>query len=171
MFHNTTFLPYKRAKPFSIWKAFHSHHVVVRFNRHRNFQCCDLRCWNNLEACFQYLEVCASYSILITVRNKVVKVMFLHVSVCPQGGVPGQVPPWDQVHPLGPGTPCRYQVHPPLGPGTPPGTRYIPPGPGTPPRRRLLLRTVRILLECIIVVKLSQGLLSFCLIHRQKISF
>ena len=88
---------------------------------------------------------------------------------------PGTPPtPWDQVHPLGPGVPprTRYtsqdQVHP---PGTrytlPPGTRYTPPGPGTsqswtrythpwdqvhPPSRRLLLRTVRILLECILVV-------------------
>ena len=34
------------------------------------------------------------------------------------GGVPDQVPPRDQVHPP--------------GPGTPPGARY-PPGPGTPP--------------------------------------
>ena len=57
--------------------------------------------------------------------------------------------PRDQVHPPGPGTPP--------GLGTPPRTRYSPPdqvhplGPGTPPRRRLLLRTVRILLECILV--------------------
>ena len=61
---------------------------------------------------------------IVTVRNEVAKVMFLHVSVCPRGGeVPGQVPP-DQVHPgtrytsLGPGIPLD-QV-PPLGPGTPP---------------------------------------------------
>ena len=77
------------------------------------------------------------------------KVIFLHLSVSHsvhRGGVPGQVLPWDQVHPhpLGPGTPpdqvhppgTRYttpldqvhprdQVHPP-GPGTPPGTRYTP---------------------------------------------
>ena len=84
------------------------------------------------------------------------------------GRVPGQVPsgtrypPWDQVNPLGPGTPPRTrtrhtpqgpgtppqdqdQVHPPEpGPGTPPGirytpgtrTRYTPLGPGTPPRTR-----------------------------------
>ena len=63
---------------------------------------------------------------------------------CSRGGVPGQVPPQDQVHP-----PTRYipqdQVHPqtrytPLGLGTPPGagtplwTRYTPLGPGTFPR-------------------------------------
>ena len=100
-------------------------------------------------------------TVVITVRNKVVKVMFLQACVCPQGGVP------DQVHPPGPGTPLdqvhpsrtRYtpwdqvqlppdqvhphhtqdQVHPPwtrctpLGPGAPPGTRYTPLGPGTPP--------------------------------------
>ena len=48
-------------------------------------------------------------------QTKFAKVMFLHVSVCPQG-VPGQVPPWEstprgQVHPPG-------QVHP----------RQVPPG-------------------------------------------
>ena len=62
--------------------------------------------------------------------------------------------PPDQVHALGPGTLPK--------PGTSPGTRYPPdqvppwnqvhpPGPDTPPCRRLLLRTVRILLECILV--------------------
>ena len=83
--------------------------------------------------------------------------------VHPQG--PGTPPrtrytPWDQVHPPGPGTPPQNQVPPtpwdqvhPPGPDTtprdqvhPPGTQYTP-----PPRRRLLLRTVRILLECILV--------------------
>ena len=84
--------------------------------------------------------------------------MFLHVSVCPQGGVPGQVPPtcetrsggstwagtpWDQVHPPTPGT--RYPwVHgrvpgqvPPVTRNTPhpwyqvpPMTRYTPYSPG-----------------------------------------
>ena len=47
-----------------------------------------------------------------------------------------------------------HQDQAPPGPGTPPGAD--PPGPGTPPgsrpaSRRLLLRTVRILLECILV--------------------
>ena len=52
--------------------------------------------------------------------------MFLHVSVIlSTEGVPGQVPPWDQVHP-GPGTPPWDQVHTSPRPGT-------PPGPGTPP--------------------------------------
>ena len=52
----------------------------------------------------RYRKYC--FSGIVTVRNEVAKVMFLHVSVCPQGGgVPGQVPPRDQVHPLGPGTP------------------------------------------------------------------
>ena len=55
------------------------------------------------------------------------------------GGVPGLVPPWDQVHT-------------PLGPGTP------PPKEGTPPREQCMLgdtgnkRAVRILLECILVL-------------------
>ena len=87
--------------------------------------------------------------------------MFLHLSVShsvhrgeylgryPQAGIPpGRYTP-RQVHlPLtGPGTPTsRYT---PLGPGTPPS----PLGRGTPPeQRRLLLRTVPILLECILVL-------------------
>ena len=73
--------------------------------------------------------------------------------------------PRDQVHPPGtrytnpPGT--RYtpqdQVHPPTRHRHPPGTRYTPPTPGTPqnqvhpPEIRPLLRTVRILRECILV--------------------
>ena len=88
---------------------------------------------------------------------------------------PGADIPLDQVHPPGPDTPpgTRYthpqsrhppdQVHPPgtrynsqnqvhLPEQTPPGTRYTPPTePGTPPEIRPLLRTVRILLECILV--------------------
>ena len=87
---------------------------------------------------------------------------------------PGPGTPPDQVHPPGPGTP-QDQVH-------PPGTRYTPPGrytpwgqvhppdqvpplgpgtlprPGTPPQEQCMLgdkgnkRTVRILLECILLV-------------------
>ena len=101
------------------------------------------------------------------------KVIFLHLSVIlfTGGGVPGQVPLWDQVHPhdqvhpLGPGTPSPWdQVPPgtryplPLGPGTPPGTRYInPPQTRYIPRELCMLgdtgnmRPVRILLECILV--------------------
>ena len=52
-------------------------------------------------------------------------------------------------------TPSPRTRHPPR-PGTPPPEQTPPPGPGTPPgsrpaSRRLLLRTVRILLECILV--------------------
>ena len=102
-------------------------------------------------------------------------------SFCSQGGLPqctlgyhhppGAYTPgpgtrWDQAplqtrHPPRPGTPrtrtpCSGPGTPCLGPGTPPRTRHPryqahPPGPGTPPSRRLLLRTVRILLECILV--------------------
>ena len=70
---------------------------------------------------------------VITVRNEVAKVMFSQVSVCPQGrgcllwGVPG----------LGRG----------LFPGGCPSMHW------TPPRERRPLRTVRILLECILVHK------------------
>ena len=57
-----------------------------------------------------------------------------------------------QVHPPAPGTPPRPGTHTPPGPGTYPAGSGTPPGPGTPPpSRRLLLRTVRILLECILV--------------------
>ena len=82
---------------------------------------------------------------LVTVRNEVAKVMFLQACVCPQGGeyLTRYTPPVDQVHPPVDQvhTPPWDQVHP-LGPGTPPGTRYTPlgpctlPGPGTPPRTR-----------------------------------
>ena len=73
--------------------------------------------------------------------------MFLHVCVCPQGGVPGQV------HPL------PRQVHTPQAGTSPAGTppdRYIP-WAGTPPPEQCMLgdegnkQVVRILLECILV--------------------
>ena len=91
--------------------------------------------------------------IIVTVCNEVAKVMFLTcLSFCPQGGSTWAGPP-RQVPPAGAGAPPR-QVHPsgryihqdqvpPPGPGTPPGTRY-------PLWRGLLLRTVHILLECIL---------------------
>ena len=105
-----------------------------------------------------------SKSNIFTVRNEVAKVICYTCVSVHRGRVPGQVPPPpDQVHPP-PGT--RYtprdqvhpqdQVHP--RPGTPPGTRYTPqtrytPGTRYPyPGRRLLLRTLRILLECILVL-------------------
>ena len=71
---------------------------------------------------------------LITVRNEVAKVMFLQVSVCPQGGLPQ----------------CMLGYHPP--PEQTPRNRQPPRSRQPPPReRRLLLRMVRILLECILV--------------------
>ena len=144
----------------------------------------------------------SNLTMFFTVRNKVAKVMFLPVSVCPWGDYLGSYPP-DQVHPPGPGTSPLGpdappdQVHPP-GPGTPPsGTRHTPdqvppqdqvhlprpgtprpgtpPAPGTPPwtrspqdqvhpprqvpppPRRLLLRTVCILLECIPVLQCKEN--------------
>ena len=83
-------------------------------------------------------------------------------------------PPWDQVCPLGPGTPpgIRYtpwdQVHP-LDQVHPPDQVHIPLGPGThphpqdqvtPPKQCMpgdmgSKRAVRILLECILVVMLK----------------
>ena len=63
--------------------------------------------------------------------------MFLHLSVCPQRGLPQ----------------CMLGYHPPPREQTPPPGANTPPGAGTipPPSRRLLLRTVRILLESILV--------------------
>ena len=108
--------------------------------------------------------------LIFTVCNEVAKVMFLHVSVCPQGEYLGRYPPGTRYtpSPLGPGTPPRpgthpqHQVHPhprtevhppshPRGQVHSSGTRYTPRRDQVPPRRRLLLRTVRILLECILV--------------------
>ena len=59
---------------------------------------------------------------IFTVRNEVVKVMFLQACVCPRGGVP------DQVHPPRPGTPPLDQV--------PPRTRYTPQDQVHTPRTR-----------------------------------
>ena len=86
-------------------------------------------------------------SAIITVCNEVAKVMFLHLSVILFTG--GCLPQ------------CMLGYHPPgadTTPGSrPPRTRH-PPRPGTPwtkhppgTGRRLLLRMVRILLECILV--------------------
>ena len=61
------------------------------------------------------------------------------------GTSPWQVHPPDQVHPLD-------QVHPPDQVHIPRAGTHPPPRPGThPPEIRPLLRTVRILLECILV--------------------
>ena len=88
-------------------------------------------------------------SLIFTVRNEVAKVMFLHMCVCPQGasasvhaGIPppGARPHWEQA---------------PLGADTP-GSRH-------PPSRRLLLRTVRILLECTLCFLNNIPRLTFCL--------
>ena len=63
----------------------------------------------------------AVYPLIFTVRNEVAKVMFLHLSVCPQGGVclsacwdttppstQEQAPPQEQTPPLGPDPPSRH---------------------------------------------------------------
>ena len=88
---------------------------------------------------------------IFTVRNEVAKVMFLQVSVCPGGSAsvhagiphpPGADPPRADII-LGADTS--------LGPDTPSPQDQTPPRDQTPPPRRLLLRTVCILLECILV--------------------
>ena len=85
-------------------------------------------------------------NMVITVRNEVAKVMFLQACVCPHGGVSTSmhagIPPQSR-HPSG-------SRHTPL----PPGSRHPPEQ--TPPGRDgdcCGLRTVRILLECILVLK------------------
>ena len=112
--------------------------------------------WNEKIQVFRTKEVILStlditiVTVLITVRNEVAKVMFLHLSVIlfTEGGStwagvawtrytpPGRYPP-DQVHPPGPGTPS--QAGNPPGPGTPPGRSIpqdqVPPWTGTPPRQ------------------------------------
>ena len=91
---------------------------------------------------------------IFTVRNEVAKVMFLLLSVIlfTGGGVPGQVPPRNQVHPPGLGTPPRSGTPRQVPPGQVHPRQVHPPGQVHPPSsRRLLLRTVRILLECILV--------------------
>ena len=78
-------------------------------------------------------------SCFITVRNEVAKVMFLHLSVCPRGGGGSA-----SVHAGIPHSPPRSR-HPPGG-RHPAGSRH------PPSSRRLRLRTVRIVLECILVI-------------------
>ena len=118
---------------------------------------------------------------IFTVRNEVAKVMFLHLSVCPQGGLPQcrdtpradtpppeQTPPNEQAPPGSrlPGSrnpPRSRHLFSPREQAPPPSRSRHPPGAGTrpprdrhpPPRsRRLLLRTVHILLECILFISL-----------------
>ena len=98
---------------------------------------------------------------VITVRNEVAKVMFLQVSVCPQGNLPQCMlgyhhyhPPPDQTPPQGADPPGSDPLPSPWSrPPLTPGSR------SPPPQRWLLLRTVRILLECILVPKCLQSAL------------
>ena len=60
----------------------------------------------------------------ITVRNEVAKVMFLQLSVCPQGGVCLSAC-WDTTPPRGQ-APSREQTHTPCDQHTPPPSRHTP---------------------------------------------
>ena len=85
-----------------------------------------------------------SNRLIFTVCNEVAKVMFLHLSVCPRGvclSAGWDTTPAQEQASLRAGTP-----HP--GADTPPLDHALPP---PPPSRRLRLRMVRILLECILV--------------------
>ena len=77
---------------------------------------------------FSKYNITKATAYIITVRNEVAKVMFLHLSVCPQGGLPqcrdttpgagtplGSTPP-----PRSSPRPRADTPHPPLGAGTPP---------------------------------------------------
>ena len=104
-------------------------------------------------------EFCTLKRIYIfTVRNEVEKVMFLHLSVilftgfCLSARWDAPPPPTRHPHPI------HQTRHPPPGsrppprPGTPhPPQEQTPPDQVPPPSIRLLLRMVRILLECILV--------------------
>ena len=104
---------------------------------------------------------------VITVRNEVAKVMFLQVSVCPQGDLPQCMLGYHHYH-TPPGTRHTPRIrHPPRSrpsrirpPPLPPWSRPpLTPGSRPPPPRWLLLRTVRILLKCILVPKCLQSAL------------
>ena len=103
-------------------------------------------------------QLCLSNSSFVTVRNEVGKVMFLQVSVCPRGGGSWSGGAWSGVCAWSWGVPdpggcsrgCLFLGECLLGGGlvSQHALRQNPP----PPRERwLLLRTVRILLECILV--------------------
>ena len=77
---------------------------------------------SDIDICYRNFVRTCINCAIITVRNEVAKFMFLQVCVCPQG-VPGP------------------------GGGIPACTEADP-----SPERRLLLRAVRILLECILVI-------------------
>ena len=101
-------------------------------------------------------QITCGTNLLFTGRNEVVaKVMFLQVCVCPQGGG-GCLPQ------------CMLGCHTPPGPGRPPGTIQTPPGPGRPPppgsrlQHTVYERPVRILLECILVLRLLMDVILVC---------
>ena len=89
---------------------------------------------------------------IVTVRNEVAKVMFLQACVCPHGGGVCLSACWDTTPPLGSRQPPPWSRHPtPRSRHPPPGSRQPPLGADPPSERRPPLRTVRILLECILV--------------------
>ena len=99
--------------------------------------------------------------ILFTVRNEVAKVMFLQARVCPRGGglLPGGVCSRGMSAPgcvCSEGGVCSRGVSAPGRSALLQGGLLCPP----PRERQLLLRTVRILLECILVVNVVNQLVT-----------
>ena len=90
---------------------------------------------------------------LITARKRSLGQGYVFTRVCDSvhGGYLGRYTPSGQVHPLGRYPPPPPQVHPSPQAGTPPG-RYTP---GNTCWDMVNKRTVRILLECILVLNLG----------------
>ena len=140
--------------------------------------------WNDTDPCLHRVTY------FITVRKRSLGQGNIFISVChsvhrgeylTRYTPPDQVhhPPWDQVHPPGPGTPsleqtpqsrspwARYTPGTKYPPGTKytplPGTEYPPPPPGSRLRHTVNAGAVRILLECILV---NNGFLAQLLLER-----
>ena len=125
---------------------------------------CEPHCYRPQQSCEGYVFTPVCHS----VHRGVCLSACWHTTIPPQSRhPPGADTPLEQT-PAGPGAPLGADTprsrppgtgHPP-GPGTPPGAD-TPPRNQAPPSRRLLLRTVRILLECILV-RYQTVILMFC---------
>ena len=142
---------------FSVIGKFTMQKYFYSFGIHNSFFCLEKKDKKSL------FSPCRANPV-ITVRNQVARVMFLQACVCPQGGwclpqcmlgyhtLPPRADTPQEQTPPGSGPP---------GADTPPQSRHPPgadtPGSRHPPEIRSLLRTVRILLECILVYMVECG--------------